>query len=222
MHAADLCAVVEMTTSTAETKLIMHKLSGVFLRIVMPWFCTGVGKIGIARATRFCTITRAVLRSTSTSNVTDSEYDPSLPISDDMYSIPGTPVTCCSITRQRRHRVRDDLGAGPRIRDRHLHRWRRDARILRDRQKPQRDPARQRDDHGQHRRKDRPIDEELRKHGRSCRTIFSSLAWPWPAFLAPPLFPASASSFPRPAPSCRDAPAAARRPGPGRPYSAPW
>jgi hypothetical protein len=78
-------------------KLTIIRMSGVFLRIVMPWFCTGVGNSGMARATRFCTITSAVFKSTPTSNVTDSVYEPSLADCDDMYSMPSTPVTCCSI-----------------------------------------------------------------------------------------------------------------------------
>ena len=51
--------------------MTMHRMSGVFLRMVMPCFCTGLGNSGMARATRFCTITRAVLISTPTSKVTE-------------------------------------------------------------------------------------------------------------------------------------------------------
>ena len=67
---------------------------------------------------------------------------------------------------RRRHGVGHHLGAGPGIADRHRHAGRRDPRILRDRQVTQRDAAGQRDDDGQHRGEDRPIDEELRDHGR--------------------------------------------------------
>ena len=72
-------------------------MSGVFLRIVMPWFWTGVGSSGMASVTRFCTMTRAVFRSVPMSKVTVSVYEPSLPICEDMYSMPSTPLTCCSI-----------------------------------------------------------------------------------------------------------------------------
>ncbi len=60
------------------------RMSGVFLRIVIPWFCTDVGSCGIASATRFCTITSAVFTSVPMSKVTVSEYDPSLPICEAM------------------------------------------------------------------------------------------------------------------------------------------
>ena len=60
------------------------RMSGVFLRIVIPWFWTWVGNCGMARATRFCTLTTAVFRSVPTSKVTVKEYVPSLPEFDDM------------------------------------------------------------------------------------------------------------------------------------------
>ena len=47
-------------------------MSGVCLRIVIPWFWTASGNSGMASATRFCTITRAVFRSVPTSKVTVS------------------------------------------------------------------------------------------------------------------------------------------------------
>ena len=59
-------------------------MSGVFLRIVIPWFWTWVGNCGMASATRFCTITRAVFTSVPISKVTVSVYEPSLPICEDM------------------------------------------------------------------------------------------------------------------------------------------
>ena len=71
--------------------------SGVFFLIVIPCCCTGLGNCGMASATRFCTMTRAVFRSVPRSNVTVSVYEPSLPICDDMYSMFWTPLTCCSI-----------------------------------------------------------------------------------------------------------------------------
>ena len=60
------------------------RMSGVFLRMVMPWFCTAVGSSGMASVTRFCTMTRAVFRSVPTSKVTVRVYEPSLPDCDDM------------------------------------------------------------------------------------------------------------------------------------------
>ena len=76
---------------------MIFRMSGVLLRIVMPCRWTGVGSSGMASVTRFCTITSAVFRSVPTSKVKLSEYEPSLPDCDDMYSMPGTPLTCCSI-----------------------------------------------------------------------------------------------------------------------------
>ena len=46
------------------------RMSGVRLRIVIPWFWTCVGSSGMASITRFCTITSAVFRSVPTSKVT--------------------------------------------------------------------------------------------------------------------------------------------------------
>jgi hypothetical protein len=66
---------------------------------------------------------------------------------------------------RRRHRLRDILGAGPRINGRDRNRRRRDARKLRERQLKNGDRPAQRDNDGQHRGKDRPIDEETREHG---------------------------------------------------------
>ena len=51
----------------------------------------------MASCTRFCTMTRAMFRLVPISKVTVSVYEPSLPIWDDMYSMPSTPLTCCSI-----------------------------------------------------------------------------------------------------------------------------
>ena len=47
-------------------------MSGVRLRIVIPWFCTALGNWGMARATRFCTITSAEFTSVPMSKVTVS------------------------------------------------------------------------------------------------------------------------------------------------------
>src|SRR5881275_94035 len=70
---------------------------GDFFLIVRPCFCTESGNCGIASDTRFCTITRAMFRSVLRSNVTVRLYEPSLPHCDDMYSMPSTPLTCCSM-----------------------------------------------------------------------------------------------------------------------------
>ena len=59
-------------------------MSGVLLRIVMPWFWTAVGSCGMASCTRFWTMTSAVFRSVPMSKVTVSVYEPSLPICEDM------------------------------------------------------------------------------------------------------------------------------------------
>ncbi len=60
------------------------RMSGVRLRMVIPWFCTWVGSSGMARATRFCTLTTAAFMSVPTSKVTVSAKVPSLPDCDDM------------------------------------------------------------------------------------------------------------------------------------------
>ena len=69
---------------SGEKKFTIISMSGVRFRTVIPWFCTAAGNCGIASATRFCTITSAVRRSVPTSNVTESEYDPSLLDCEDM------------------------------------------------------------------------------------------------------------------------------------------
>ncbi len=48
-------------------------------------------------ATRFCTSTWAMFRSTPSLKVTVSVYEPSLVDCDDMYIMPSTPLTCCSM-----------------------------------------------------------------------------------------------------------------------------
>ena len=62
--------------------------------------------------------------------------------------------------REKVWRKLHDLGIGAGIERRHGHRGRRHLRILSDRQRPHRHEARKRDDHGDDRREDRPIDEE--------------------------------------------------------------
>src|SRR5260370_38144283 len=72
-------------------------MSGGFLRMVRPGFWPEAGSRGRASWTRFWTMTRAVFRSVPMSKVTVSVYEPSLPICEDIYSMPSTPLTCCSI-----------------------------------------------------------------------------------------------------------------------------
>ena len=48
-------------------------------------------------ATRFCTSTWAMFRSIPSLKVTVSVYLPSLVHCDDMYIMPSTPLTCCSM-----------------------------------------------------------------------------------------------------------------------------
>ena len=62
-----------MKFGSLEVKLTIINWSGDFLRTVIPWAWTSLGNSGRARATRFCTMTRAVLRLVPTSNVIDSE-----------------------------------------------------------------------------------------------------------------------------------------------------
>ena len=76
---------------------MIFRMSGVFLRMVMPWFWTEVGSSGMASCTRFWTMTRAVFRSVPMSKVTVSVYAPVLSDDDDRYSMFSTPLTCCSI-----------------------------------------------------------------------------------------------------------------------------
>src|SRR5882762_1879184 len=71
--------------------------SGDRLRTVMPVARTTSGNCGNARLTRFCTRTWAMFRSVPGLNVTVSEYDPSLVLCEDMYSMSSTPLTCCSM-----------------------------------------------------------------------------------------------------------------------------
>jgi hypothetical protein len=58
---------------------------------------TSSGKPGSAMATRFWTRTWAASRSTPISKVMVREYDPSAELVEDMYSMPSTPLTCCSM-----------------------------------------------------------------------------------------------------------------------------
>src|SRR5260370_28530771 len=62
-----------------------------------PIVRTSSGSVGSAMATRFCTSTWAMFTLVPSSKVTSSVYEPSLLLCDDMYSMPSTPTTCCSI-----------------------------------------------------------------------------------------------------------------------------
>src|SRR5436190_1531383 len=73
------------------------KMSGERFLTVTPMARTTSGSVGSAMATRFCTSTWAMFTSVPSSKVTSREYEPSLFDCDDMYSIPSTPLTCCSI-----------------------------------------------------------------------------------------------------------------------------
>src|SRR5262245_8947021 len=70
---------------------------GDFFLTVMPRRLTRSGRIGWARLTRFCTSTWAMFRSVPTLKVIVSAYEPSFAHCDDMYIIPSTPLTCCSM-----------------------------------------------------------------------------------------------------------------------------
>src|SRR5205085_5004611 len=54
-------------------------------------------RMGSASDSRFCTSTWEMLRSDPGLNVTVRVYVPSLVHCDDMYIMPSTPLTCCSI-----------------------------------------------------------------------------------------------------------------------------
>ena len=72
-------------------------MSGDRFLTVTPMALDHVGQVGSAMATRFCTSTWAMFRSVPSSKVTVRVYEPSLVLCDDMYSMPSTPLTCCSI-----------------------------------------------------------------------------------------------------------------------------
>ena len=132
---------------------------------VTPCRRTSSGSIGSAIATRFCTSTWAASRLVPISNVTVSEYAPSLGRGRHVEHV----LHAVDLLLDRRgDGVGHDLGVGAGILRRHLHRRRRDLGILLDRQPPQRDGADQNRDHRDHVRKDRPLDEEPGKHRRQC------------------------------------------------------
>ena len=67
---------------------------------------------------------------------------------------------------RRGHGLGHGLGVGAGIDGGHLDHGRRDLRVLGDRQLEEGDPAENHDDDGEHRGEDRPIDEEIREHGK--------------------------------------------------------
>ena len=83
--------------SSSENRFTHSKMSGDCFLAVTPMFFTASGSMGWAMATRFCTSTWAILMSVPRAKVTSREYEPSLLLCDDMYIIPSTPTTCCSI-----------------------------------------------------------------------------------------------------------------------------
>ncbi len=73
------------------------RMSGDIFRVVTPVCFSTSGNCGKARFTRFCTSTWARFKFMPCWNVTVRLYEPSLAQFDDMYIIPSTPLTCCSI-----------------------------------------------------------------------------------------------------------------------------
>ena len=66
------------------------------LAMFTPTRCTDSGSIGIAWFTRVSTSTAAMSRSWPTSKVTVIVLTPALVEVDDRYSMPSTPLICCS------------------------------------------------------------------------------------------------------------------------------
>src|SRR5947209_17809534 len=73
------------------------RMLGDFFFVVTPWSCTCEGTRGRAWVTRFSTSTWAMFRSVPISKVTVRLYWPSFVDCEDMYIMPSTPLTCCSI-----------------------------------------------------------------------------------------------------------------------------
>ena len=88
-----------------------------------------------------------------------------------MYIMPSTPLTCSSIGAATVSRTVCALAPG--IERGHLHRRRRHFRVLGDRQREHGDAARQRDDDGDHRGENRPIDEKARHTRTLARSSIS-------------------------------------------------
>ena len=64
---------------------------------VTPCTTTGSGSDDCAILTLFCTCTVAMSISVPTANVMVKEYAPEDEELEDIYNIPSTPFTCCSI-----------------------------------------------------------------------------------------------------------------------------
>ena len=62
-----------------------------------PCCFTASGSEGSAAFTLFCTMTVAISTSVPTSKVTVRRYSPEADEVEDMYIIPSTPFTCCSM-----------------------------------------------------------------------------------------------------------------------------
>src|SRR5579883_1614081 len=73
------------------------RMSGDCFRVVTPVCLMTVGSMGRARLTRFSTRTCAMFTSIPCSKVTFNVYEPSLVQYEDMYIMPSTPLTCCSM-----------------------------------------------------------------------------------------------------------------------------
>jgi len=130
-----------------------------------PVCLTSAGRLGRARFTRFCTCTWASSRLVPNSNVTVRVYTPSLELRDDMYR--NFLDTSDLLLDGGGDRFGYDLGVGSGIDAGDFDRWRRDLRILGDRQGSEGDRPDQhnndRDDGGE----DRPVDEKLGYSGHA-------------------------------------------------------
>jgi hypothetical protein len=82
---------------SGEKRLTIIRMLGDFFLTETPRRFTRSGSRGSARASRFCTRTCAMFRSTPTLKVIVNVYVPSFVHCDDMYIMFSTPLTCCSI-----------------------------------------------------------------------------------------------------------------------------
>ena len=139
-------------------------MSGVFLRIVIPWFCTG--RRQLRHGQRHAVLHHDQRRVHVGADVEGDRQRVRAVVAHLRGHVEHAVDAVDLLFDRRRHRVGHHRGAGPGVADRDRHAGRRDPGILRHRQEVERDPADQGDDDGQHRREDRPIDEEARDHGR--------------------------------------------------------
>ena len=139
-------------------------MSGVFLRIVIPWFCT-CGR-QLRHGQRHAVLHHDQGRVHVGADVEGDRQRVRAVVAHLRRHVEHALDAVDLLLDRRRHRVGHHRGAGPGIADRDRDARRRDPGILRDRQEVERDPADQGDDDGQDRREDRPIDEEPRDHGR--------------------------------------------------------